>query len=325
MLSIIIPHHTEPIEKVEGLFGSIETQLNINYDDLEVIVINDNKDHILNFDKYPKISKNLKQLFNKQMGYPGISRQIGIDNSQGEYIMFCDADDQLFSSLALYEVFYSIKSGLDLYNYKFMHEILVKDTGNFVYNVGEGATTWLFAKAIRKQFLTEHDIRFSNVCKWHEDTYFNEILNLCQPKTQNIESVLYIWRCNLDSVTRQDNFDYRWNALNQLIFAHQCVIDWAKEHNVKYPGERILQFIAGQFTNCNCLVAGAQKYRAMIEKSLAELIKHHNLKDLIFSQDAIPFISAGLSIQNERYIPQEGFYQFIERLLEQNGVIQKGQ
>lgn len=318
MISIIIPHHTESIEKVDGLFSSIESQLNINYDDLEVIVINDDKDHILNFDRYPKLGKNLKQLFNEKAGYPGISRQIGIDNSKGEYIMFCDADDQLFSSLALYEVFQSIKSGLDLYNYKFMHEILVPEENRFVYSISEGATIWIFAKAIRKAFLTENDVKFSDVCKWHEDTYFNEILNLCQPKTQNIESVLYIWRCNLDSVTRQDNFDYRFNALDQLVFAHQNIISWAKEHNISYPGERIIQFIGGQFTNCNCLVPGSQKYKSRIEKALAKLIKTHELRDLIFSKDAIPFISAGVTIPNEAYIPQEGFYQFIDRLLEEN-------
>lgn len=94
MVTIIIPSYNSELF-IERCLESVFKQ---TFNDIEVIVIDDastdNTEKILR--KYKK-KNNFKVIRNKTNVGVGISRKIGIENANGEYITFLDSDDYLIS------------------------------------------------------------------------------------------------------------------------------------------------------------------------------------------------------------------------------------
>lgn len=93
MVTVVIPTYnsTQYIEK------AINSVLEQTYKDIELIIVDDcSTDNTVKFieDKFKDIP-NLKIIRNKKNVGVGISRKIGINNANGEYITFLDSDDYL--------------------------------------------------------------------------------------------------------------------------------------------------------------------------------------------------------------------------------------
>lgn len=90
LISIIVP-----VYNTEKYIGKcLDSLINQTYQNIEIICINDGSTDgskkIL--EEYTKKDKRIKLINNINSG-PAISRNLGLDNSNGEYIMFCDSDD----------------------------------------------------------------------------------------------------------------------------------------------------------------------------------------------------------------------------------------
>lgn len=90
MISVIIPlYNKEAIVK-----RSIESVLSQNYEDFEIIVVNDGST-----DKSAEIVRKIKdsrvRLIEQTNGGPSKARNTGVKNARGEWILFIDADDEL--------------------------------------------------------------------------------------------------------------------------------------------------------------------------------------------------------------------------------------
>ncbi len=91
LVSIIIPYY----KKKNYINKTIKSALNQSYKKTEIILVYDDKDKKdLEFlkKKYKKINK-IKIIVNKKNLGAGLSRNNGIENSNGKYIAFLDADD----------------------------------------------------------------------------------------------------------------------------------------------------------------------------------------------------------------------------------------
>ena len=90
--SIIIPAYNAQsyIER------AIESALRQTYDDIEIIIINDGSTDKTGeiIEEYSQKHTNIK-VISTDNGGVSRARNIGIDNSSGEYIVFLDADDEL--------------------------------------------------------------------------------------------------------------------------------------------------------------------------------------------------------------------------------------
>ena len=91
LVSVIIPYY----KKKKYIINSIKSVLNQTYENLEIIIIYDDENQN-DLDFIQEIKKKDKRIFIiknlKTMG-AGDSRNIGINNSKGQYIAFLDADD----------------------------------------------------------------------------------------------------------------------------------------------------------------------------------------------------------------------------------------
>lgn len=95
-LSVIVPTFNLENE-IDKAFNSIKNQT-IGFENIEVIFVDDNStDNTLSkLNKYSSESNNVKVLTTKtNSGYAGNPRNIGIDNTTADYILFLDGDDEL--------------------------------------------------------------------------------------------------------------------------------------------------------------------------------------------------------------------------------------
>lgn len=108
MFSIIIPNYNSE----KWIAKLLESILNQTYKDYEIIIVDD-----MSTDNSIEIAKNIignkrpcKIIQLKEKRYNGGTRNVGIGNATGDYIMFLDCDDWLYSKVALMCINEAIKT-----------------------------------------------------------------------------------------------------------------------------------------------------------------------------------------------------------------------
>ena len=141
---------------------------------------------------------NIQEITLAENGGPAVARQAGINETDGDFIAFIDADDTYVGSNALYmmekEIVYS---NLDMVGGNFVEEL---ENGQFVTH-GENFV-WMFAKLYRRSFLDRFLIRFNNT-RANEDTGFNTVVKSLTRHYKFIPQTIYMWHFREDSITRQ--------------------------------------------------------------------------------------------------------------------------
>lgn len=316
ILSIVIPQYKEEDKDVKKLLSTIDLQLNVNWDEVEVIVVNDGSDVYLSEEtlnsftnihpKYLKLEKN--------MG-PGLCRQSGLDIAQGEYVTFCDADDLYHSVGVLSLYFEEIKNKHpDIIQTQWIEEIGTQDRG-MLYLTHQFETTWMHGKVFKKEFLTSNNLRFSDKIWYHEDSYF---LSNAFEITDNVvknNAVTYVWTFRPDSITRRNNGAYSYEYMGRFIEAIGMSIDWLKDKRPEKIPAKIVQLSLYIYyvlqTN-----RWEKKYVDEIEGALkVQLLKYKN-----------EFNSLGMDVYSQlelqerekvkgcAFMATETFSQFIERI-----------
>ncbi len=110
-ISIIIPF----FKKRKFFKETINSILNQSFKNFEIIIIYDdeNKSDLKFIKTYLNSIKKIKVLVNKRNLGVGLSRNIGIKKSKGEYLAFCDSDDVWKKNKLKEQLKYMIKNNLD--------------------------------------------------------------------------------------------------------------------------------------------------------------------------------------------------------------------
>jgi glycosyltransferase involved in cell wall biosynthesis len=89
-ISIIIPSYNR-VSLLKSTIDKIQNNLQVlNFNDYEIVVINNGYSDILDINKQNITIHNIKERMD-----PGIARNYGIDNSNSEWVWFVDDDDEL--------------------------------------------------------------------------------------------------------------------------------------------------------------------------------------------------------------------------------------
>ncbi|KGH34497.1 glycosyltransferase family 2 protein [Lactococcus cremoris] len=222
-LSIIIPFMGQTEQNLAVALGSINGQIGIDFSEITVHLVNDAGPEI-DWDKF-SIFGNLDLQYHQlpnNVG-PGMARQFGVDHSESRYIMFMDSDDELHFAGALLEFFNAIKDSGD-------HQILIAryieqfldEKGGFRYLV-HPIYDWkaAYAKWFSREYLQQENLSFHPELKLFEDTYFVGLSCQLAKDIHYIDSVVYSWLYNENSLVRQ----------NGKSFEHQTAL-WAKENRL---------------------------------------------------------------------------------------------
>ena len=218
MIDIIIPAYNSH-DYIENAICSILMQT--LKDKINIYIVDDCSDRNYNeiVEKYKDII-NIKEIKTTKNSGPGVARQLGIDKSKSEFILFIDADD-IFDNCYSIERLYNaiIESNSNIISSYFTEET---DNGSIDHHDN---TIWLHGKIYRRSFLKKNNIRFNNT-RANEDTGFNKLIYFLT-EVLYIPDYTYIWKCNNKSLTRST--DYNFYGLEGFVYN----ICWAIEEGLK--------------------------------------------------------------------------------------------
>ena len=228
-VSVIIPvYKTE--KYIDECLASVLGQ---DYDNLEIILVDDGSpDRCPEIcDRYAEEYAMIRVIHKKNSGL-GLSRNVGVNASEGEYVTFVDSDDKLDGSEAVSAmVKAALTDNADLvvgcfrrFNEKGKSEINYHhlETGEDIFNPDfrfkgfyqYGHLSYDWGKLYRKAFLIEKGLKRGSY-PFTQDKAFNMRFYVNVPRYVFIGESVYCYRVNEDSVTfkYKKNFIPVWTAI----------------------------------------------------------------------------------------------------------------
>ncbi len=210
-ISVIIPCYNCS----QTISRCLDSVLNQDYDDIEVIAINDGStDNTLDvLERYANADSRVK-VYNQENSGPSAARNAGLDAAMGEYIAFVDSDDWVHPQIYTKMVELIVRANADVVicNYAnvysdFTEEVYKHclggaeaDTINPVQTILKqyygGDTTGLASlwnKLYRKDYVDKLNIRFDESLYRAEDWWFNIKIYESSPRLTATSEVLYYY------------------------------------------------------------------------------------------------------------------------------------
>ena len=207
-LSIIVPYHNEDDSIIFPLFNSLNNQIDINFDDIEIIVSNNCEIPVppksLFDGTFPNIQNRIKYIISPIKNISGASRQFGVDKSKGKYLMFCDDDDFLPSTDILNYFINLAEIEPDVDVFRCWESIQQKDSS--VQKVFDRYNVLIHGKLFSATFIKKNNISFSGTLDVAEDNYFCSYLFAYNPKILDCDKITYFFNYNSNSVSRKHKY-----------------------------------------------------------------------------------------------------------------------
>ena len=209
-VSVIVPVYNAE-KYLEKCISSIAHQ---TLEDIEILAINDgSKDNSLNvLDSLSMKYKDKIKIFDKPNGGAGSARNVGIDNAQGEFIKFVDADDYLFLNVLerMYTIAKEANVSLVRGNYRtIVGPVKTIDTCSWsgikksgIIDVRENKdyivteTPGIGNKLIKRDLIG--DLRFPEKTKW-EDLAIMPVVIASSEKLFHLNEPVYNYRVNMNT------------------------------------------------------------------------------------------------------------------------------
>lgn len=206
-LDIIIPQYKENEEKIKPLLDSINNQINVDFNEINVTIVNDYSDVRLSNKfllKYKKL--NICYVINDKNTGPGLARQKGVDVTDNRFIMFCDADDELFDNKSLSLIIGCLKRFQPNYLVSNIAvEAIINDKKILEIKKDRDTFPWMHGKVYKRAFLEMNNIRFSDKVRHVEDVYYTTcVIGSMNPNDIHyLDITTYKWKDNQESLTRK--------------------------------------------------------------------------------------------------------------------------
>lgn len=289
-LSILVPYYNEGEEVIKPLLDSIKFQQNIDFNEIEVVICKDGED-----------GQGLSQEFLDSYPYDiqyhiepkgGVSqmRNQAFNYSTGEYVAWCDCDDQYYHCLA----FWFIKretttpmqvminnvptnvNGFDALYSVFLEEGRNPHTGETYFIDRKDGFQFVHGKVFKRSFIVNNNIHFFPECTIHEDNVLNLQVQAC---TQNIKWCpvpFYLWKWRDNSVCRKDPL-YIKKTYPDLIKSSNYSLEWLTNKSKFDKAREVVASITldAYYTFCHpsWKTIETQEYRDGAERYFAEYFK----------------------------------------------------
>lgn len=211
-LSVIIPIYNTPAPLLDHCISSIRDNLCLMGDEVEVLMINDGsiESHIEPMLKAEETADSRFKYVYKDNSGVSMTRNLGIEMAQGEYITFIDADDYFEPDALPYMLQTAMRTDVDMVMFGFCRnevnikerkllkqrfevnkeiiQTLISNNMDWWYSHGANlASVW--AKVYKREKLLMHNIFFIEDIAPNEDGYFNLCL-LCKIPAFYVDNTL---------------------------------------------------------------------------------------------------------------------------------------
>ena len=322
-LQILVPQYKEDFSVIKNLLNSIEIQQDVDLKkDVGVIIANDGSDVLLDEELFKNYSFDIQYIKAPHQGVSA-TRNVALDASKADYVMFCDADDMFFNACGLHIIFREIQNGgFDTLSSTFVEESKDPKTGETVYLNREMDSTFVHGKVHRRKYLLDKHIRWNKDLTIHEDSYFN---CLCQSLTKEVKysySPFYLWKWRDESVCRHDD-KYILKTYNNMLDSNTALVKEFLKRSMKDKAQfYVTSMIMDAYYTMNkdeWLNQDNKEYRFNTEKRFKEY--YLEFKDLFEGIDEMLKNQIIVGIRNRMF--QEGmmmesitFKDWIQHILE---------
>ena len=211
LLDIIITHAHEPWGIGRKMFEMLKVQRGIEDGDCRVILVQDGPDDQLDLMRiqrnYPFVEIIVEQ---PKGGVSGV-RNAGLEESDAEWIMFCDFDDCLYSVDSLFRIIQSIREAGDRADLLYSDFWIEQRTpeGRFTKVLKGWNTVFIHGKVYRRQFLIDHGIWFDEELTYSEDAMFNALvaMEIAPGRTAKMPEIVYMWCFRTESLSNYTGGD----------------------------------------------------------------------------------------------------------------------
>lgn len=238
MIDIIIPIYNSK-KTLEKTLDSIYNQT--IKEKINVIIVDDHsKDDYANIiNKYSNL--NIKYIKHSENKGAGISRQTGLNNSNGKYIIFLDSDDLFYTKDSVQLLYNEIELGYD-----YVDSVVYDEYSNINYY----SDSDLHGKIYLRKFIEDKNIQF-NATRYHEDNAFNNIVLINNPLKSKLTKTTYIYSYNNLSLTQLKS-NKELENIETYIYNMNYVIDNAKNNNCLE--ELITKYLTAKYNYLNNLI-----------------------------------------------------------------------
>lgn len=296
-LSVIIPTYNAG----DNIKRCLESILNQNLEDVEVLVINDgstdNSSEIIN--EY--VNKNPEKIIYYEKENTGVAdtRNFGISKAKGKYILFIDADDYIKPKL-LEELQIYIKQDIDIIKFKLQRvnengDILEKVDGA-VFNKTDGQNAFnmlCFSDVLldspcvyvfKKELFELNNLKF-RVNTEHEDFGLIPLVILKAKSVISINTYGYFYLQTNDSITRNEDYTKTLKKVNDTLLHYDNMLEFTKREDLR---EDTVKKLKTYYTNAIILKLRELKKQDMNiyikkikQRNMLDNIQVNNLKQFI--------------------------------------------
>lgn len=274
-LSFVVTHYNEPWAVCKPWFDSLKEQLGIDFNDVEVLLVEDGGIPINpeDLEGYPYLIKT----FN--FGHEGVSacRNVGLDKATGDYIMFCDCDDRFIHTYALHLYLKAMKQAMfDIIRTPFLEDQMIDGELKLIRH--DQDITFIHGKMYRLDFLKDNNLRFNEKLYIHEDSYFNVLGNmLADGNIHEMSPAVYLWKYRDDSIVRKDRDAYVFKTYKNLMDCRRAICNelQSRERYAEFYQAISKTFIDSyyDFQRPDCFKEENKEVIIEAEKAFAEFFK----------------------------------------------------
>ena len=181
----------------ETISSTLDSIINQNLGDNIDVILVDDKSTEPYFDLIEgyKNKLKIKIIINESNLGVGMSRQRGLENADGDWIVFCDNDDTFVPN-----TFNKIKTIIknnpsrNIIQARFQE---VESNGRTIPYSFEKGMNWIHGKFFKRQFLEKYSLSFKEGLETHEDIYFSILTRLMTNHVNspvlNCDLIVYNW------------------------------------------------------------------------------------------------------------------------------------
>lgn len=279
-ISVIVPVYNSE----QYLTTCIKSIINQTYSNIEILLINDGStDNSLDImNKFAQESDKIK-IYSKKNSGVSDTRNVGIDNSTGEFLLFIDSDDFIDLDYVSKAVDYIEKNNLEYLKCSYIEkrgskENVIKYYSNTVFSqneiINEISISDNFSSIggvfVKKSIIDDNNIRFSKEYKYGEDMLFNYNSIIKCNKIGYLTSCNYYYVINSGSVSSNSDI----NNLYKYFLDNVFVISKFDKISDNYKANKILKKI--NIITKKYVFGGNSKYR-----------DYRNMMNKMFNNDIV--------------------------------------
>lgn len=291
------------------MFGILKLQRNVKWTDFRVLVVCDGEDIEMPDGFGGDMPFDVK-VVNVPHGGVSAARNAGMDMSNAEWIMFCDADDAFMTTVSLYTYFKFMTDSKVVVASAFLEETVSKTDGRKVLLWHNGRDSiFIHGKVFRRSWLKDNNIRFNDGIRVHEDSYFVAIAKLlvADKNFAHIKDSLYLWQYNDKSVTRS-YANFVLETYDELCKKNSALVEELLRRGMYLPAKGIVcRSITDAYCRFNCKSWKSAENAELLkdaEDCVALFLRKY---DYIFKSAGDVVIQAGLDDMKKRMIKMGEF------------------